>query len=44
MFWKLLGLQALLDSLFDDSWLSLGQVLGDARRDAAVAPAAAHRA
>ncbi len=24
MFWKLLGLQALLDSLFDDGWLSLG--------------------
>jgi hypothetical protein len=35
MFWKLLGLQALLDSLFDDSWLSLGQVLGDARDETA---------
>lgn len=33
MFWKLLGLQAMLDSLFDDSWLSLGQVLGDTRVD-----------
>lgn len=24
MFWKLFRLQALLDALFDDTWLSLG--------------------
>ncbi len=24
MFWKLFRLQSLLDSLFDDAWLSLG--------------------
>jgi hypothetical protein len=29
VFWKLLRLQQLLDSLFDESWFSLGLTLGD---------------
>lgn len=44
MFWKLLGLQALLDSLFDDSWLSLGQVLGDDRDEGPAVPIEPHHA
>lgn len=31
MFWKFLSLQKILDSLFDDSWFSLG--LPEAQQD-----------
>jgi len=39
MFWKLFGLQRLLDSLFDDGWLSRGLTLDRQGEQAADAQA-----